>query len=91
MEKQMARLGYCRHGWRIDCKKTETIELTLDGIQHTITPPQNECPYCVQEEKARKDQIEYQQMANINLVRLNFLRLLKEDPDFLQEVKELLK
>lgn len=88
----MARAGYCSHGWHIPTKtNTEPVKITRpDGTEVEIPPIVVECPYCASEKRRRKDQAEYQQAADMALVKNNLLRLLKEDPDFAEEVRQLL-
>lgn len=86
----MARAGYCRHGWEINNKEPEPFEIEVDGEKKTITMPVVKCPYCESEEKARKDALEYKQALDKQMVRENILRLLREDEEFLEEVRKVL-
>ena len=88
----MARAGYCSHGWHIPTtEQRKGIKITQpDGTVTEIPPLVIECPYCASEKRWRKDQAEYQQAADMALVKNNLLRLLKEDPDFAEEVRQLL-
>lgn len=88
----MARAGYCSHGWNIPTQKArEPFVITLpDGTEKIVPPIIVECPYCVSEKKARRDRAEAQQAYEMNMVKMNLLRLLKEDPHFAERVRVLL-
>lgn len=87
----MARAGYCRHGSYIgNGKQPEPVEIEFEGVKKIIQMPKNECWECAREEKARRDQEEWRQTHEKNTVKHNFLKLLKEDEKFAQDVKKLL-
>lgn len=48
------------------------------------------CPWCAAEDRKRRDDREYAQQADLNLVKTNLLYLLEHDADFRNQVKKLL-
>ena len=92
----MARVGYCRHGTYIGQGRgtdpRPSMKITnAEGVEVEVQIPGPSCWECEREERARKDAQEYKQAAELNMVKQNFLRLLKEDEAFANEVRKLLK
>lgn len=82
-------IDHCIHGV-YHGEKLRTFEVDEDGIKTTHEIQNQECWQCKAEKKKRNDAIERQQSADLGFVKYNLLIALREDKDFLEEVKKLL-
>jgi len=74
-------MGHCIHGW----KTKPNNHFEVNGKKIEIN-----CPWCAAEDRKRRDDREYAQQADLNLVKTNLLYLLEHDRDFRNQVKYLL-